>query len=137
MAANFNAELPAFGDLNDDGLQDAVVLIKHQADRDEYVQYLVAYLFNGETFQSVATRNVGGRFLDALRADVQGLADGQDPGRARVAGRRRHLLRQTADRVRFARRATSRGRRSRCGRPGADERGGDAVARLTSGLSCL
>jgi hypothetical protein len=73
----FNAELPAFGDLNDDGLQDAVVLIKHQADRDEYVQYLVAYLFNGETFQSVATRNVGGRFLDALRADVQGIADGK------------------------------------------------------------
>jgi len=41
------------------------------------VQYLVAYLFNGETFQSVATKNVGGRFLDALRAHLQGIADGK------------------------------------------------------------
>jgi hypothetical protein len=73
----FQAEVAAFGDLDDDGLQDAVVLITHQADRDEYVQYLVAYLFNGETFQSVATRNVGGRFLDAARAHVQGIADGE------------------------------------------------------------
>jgi hypothetical protein len=74
---HFQAELAAFGDLDDDGLQDAVVLITYQADRNEYVQYLVAYLFNGETFQSVATRNVGGRFLDALRADLQGIADGK------------------------------------------------------------
>jgi hypothetical protein len=73
----FQAELPAFGDLDEDGRQDAVVLITHQTDRDEYVQYLVAYLFNGEMFQSVATRNVGGRFLDAARAHVQGIADGQ------------------------------------------------------------
>src|SRR5690606_6631913 len=35
----------------------------------------VAYRFNGETFQSVATRNVGGRFLDAVRADLEGIAD--------------------------------------------------------------
>jgi hypothetical protein len=74
---HFQAELAAFGDLDDDGLQDAAVLITYQADRNEYVQYLVAYLFNGETFQSIATRNVGGRFLDALRADLQGIADGK------------------------------------------------------------
>ena len=73
----FQAELAAFGDLDGDGLEDAAVLVTYQAERDEYVQYLVAYLFNGETFQSVATRNVGGRFLDALRADLQGIADGK------------------------------------------------------------
>ena len=70
----FQADLGAFGDLDGDGLEDAAVLITHQTDREEYVQYLVAYLFDGETFQSVATRNVGGRFLDALRADLQGIA---------------------------------------------------------------
>ena len=48
-----------------------------QAQRNEYVQYLVAYLFDGETFQSVATRNVGGRFLDALRAALRGIDDGR------------------------------------------------------------
>ena len=71
----FQAEHAAFGDLDGDGVDDAAVLITYQADRDDYVQYLVAYLFNGETFQSVATKNVGGRFLDALRADLQGIAD--------------------------------------------------------------
>ena len=73
----FQAELAAFGDLDGDGLEDAAVMITYQADRTEYVQYLVAYLFNGKTFQSVATRNVGGRFLDAVRADLQGIADGR------------------------------------------------------------
>jgi hypothetical protein len=71
----FQADLAAFGDLDGDGLKDAAVLVTYQADRQEYVQYLVAYLFNGETFQSVATKNVGGRFLDALRADLQGIVD--------------------------------------------------------------
>jgi hypothetical protein len=73
----FQAELAAFGDLDRDGLDDAAVLITYQPEPDEYVQYLVAYLFNGKTFQSVATRNVGGRFLDALQADLQGIADGR------------------------------------------------------------
>jgi hypothetical protein len=74
---DFQAEHTAFGDLDGDGLQDAAVLITYEAERDEYVQYLVAYLFNGETFQSVATKNVGGRFLDALRADLRGIDDGR------------------------------------------------------------
>jgi hypothetical protein len=73
----FQADFAAFGDLDGDELEDAAVLITYQADPKEYVQYLVAYLFDGETFQSVATRNVGGRFLDALRADLQGIADGK------------------------------------------------------------
>ncbi len=71
----FQAEHAAFGDLDGDGVQDAAVLITYQAQRNDYVQYLVAYLFKGETFQSVATKNVGGRFLDAVRAALRGIAD--------------------------------------------------------------
>jgi hypothetical protein len=74
---DFQAEHATFGDLDGDGVEDGAVLIAYQAERNEYVQYLVAYLFNGETFQSVATRNVGGRFLDALRADLRGIAEGR------------------------------------------------------------
>jgi hypothetical protein len=128
------AELAAFGDLDADGLEDAAVLITYRAERDEYVQYLVAYLFNGQTFQSVATKNVGGRFLDALRADLQGIADGKIlvelealDGGACCARRRTAFA--------LDKRATGRGRRPRCGRPGADERGRDALARVISGLS--
>lgn len=73
----FQAEHTAFGDLDGDGIEDAAVLITYEAERGQYVQYLVAYLFNGETFQSVATKNVGGRFLDALRADLRGIDDGR------------------------------------------------------------
>jgi hypothetical protein len=73
----FQAEHAAFGDLNGDGVADAAVLITYQAERTDYVQYLVAYLFKSETFQSVATKNVGGRFLDATRAALQGIADGR------------------------------------------------------------
>lgn len=72
---DFRAEAAKFGDLDGDGMEDAAVLITYEAADDEYVQYLVAYLFNGETFQSVATRNVGGRFLEARRADLEGIAD--------------------------------------------------------------
>ena len=73
----FEADLAAFGDLDRDGVEDAAVLVTYQVERDEHVQYLVAYLFDGETFRSVATKNVGGRFLDAVRADLQGIVDGR------------------------------------------------------------
>jgi hypothetical protein len=73
----FEADPAAFGDLDRDGVADAAVLVTYQAERDEHVQYLVAYLFDGETFRSVATKNVGGRFLDAVRADLQGIVDGR------------------------------------------------------------
>jgi hypothetical protein len=72
----FRADPAAFGDLDDDGVEDAAVLVTYQAGREEYVQYLVAYLYDGETFRSIATKNVGGRFLDAVRADLEGIADG-------------------------------------------------------------
>lgn len=68
---DFRAEDTAFGDLDGDGRDDAAVLITYESDQEDYVQYLVAYLFDGETFQSTATKNVGGRFLDAVRADVR------------------------------------------------------------------
>lgn len=74
----FRAEGTAFGDLNGDGREDAAVLVTYQADRDDrddYIQYLVAYLFDGETYQSTDTENVGGRFLEALRADIRDIVD--------------------------------------------------------------
>jgi hypothetical protein len=71
----FRAEGTAFGDLNGDGREDAAVLVTYQADRDDYVQYLVAYLFDGETYRSTDTENVGGRFLEALRAEIRDIVD--------------------------------------------------------------
>jgi hypothetical protein len=73
---DFRADNAAFGDLDGDGRDDAAILVTYEAAPDDYVQYLVAYLFDGETFQSIATKNVGGRFLDARRAAMQGIVDG-------------------------------------------------------------
>jgi hypothetical protein len=72
---DFRAEDTAFGDLDGDGRDDAAILVTYEADRDDYVQYLVAYLFDGQTYRSSATKNVGGRFLDVQRAEVQGIVD--------------------------------------------------------------
>jgi hypothetical protein len=71
----FRAEDKVFGDLDGDGREDAAILVTYEADRDDYVQYLVAYLFDGETYRSSATKNLGGRFLDAQRAEVLGIVD--------------------------------------------------------------
>jgi hypothetical protein len=71
----FRAEGTVFGDLDGDGRDDAAVLVTYEAERDDYVQYLVAYLFDGETYQSTDTENVGGRFLDALRAEIREIVD--------------------------------------------------------------
>jgi hypothetical protein len=73
---DFRSDDAAFGDLDGDGRDDAAILVTYEAAPDDYVQYLVAYLFDGETFQSIATKNVGGRFLDARRAAMQGIIDG-------------------------------------------------------------
>ena len=72
---DFRAEGTALGDLDGDGREDAAILVTYEADRDDYVQYLVAYLFDGETYRSSATKNVSGRFLDVQRAEIQGIVD--------------------------------------------------------------
>ena len=72
---DFRAEGTALGDLDGDGREDAAILVTYEADRDDYVQYLVAYLFDGQTYRSSATKNVSGRFLDVQRAEVQGIVD--------------------------------------------------------------
>jgi hypothetical protein len=71
----FRAEGTVFGDLDGDGRDDAAVLVTYEAERDDYVQYVVAYLFDGETYQSTDTENVGGRFLDTLRAELREITD--------------------------------------------------------------
>lgn len=74
---DFEAATVERGDLDGDGLDDATVLITYQATREEdAIQYLVAYRFDGRTFRSVATKKVSGRFLDAVRAEVEGIAGG-------------------------------------------------------------
>lgn len=72
----FAANKLEFGDLDGDGLDDATVMITYQAEQDDPVQYLVVYLFDGRTYRSVATKKVSGRFLDTVRAEVEGIAGG-------------------------------------------------------------
>ena len=63
--------------LDGDGREHAAVLITYEAARDENaILFLVAYRFDGRTFRSVATKKVSGRLVDAVRAQVEGIAGG-------------------------------------------------------------
>jgi hypothetical protein len=72
----FEAEIADYGDLNGDGFEDAVVVITYRAAGRDQAQYLVAYLFDGEGFRSVASRSISGPPEDGDRGMVEQIVDG-------------------------------------------------------------
>ena len=72
----FEGEVADYGDLDGDGFQDAAVIITHHGDGGGTVQYLVAYLFDGKGYHSVASRTVSGRSDDPYRGEVEQIVDG-------------------------------------------------------------
>jgi hypothetical protein len=73
----FAGEVADHGDLDGDGVEDAVVIITYRADGGQAVQYLVAYLFDGEGYRSAAARNLGGWFDTPYRGKVEQIVDGE------------------------------------------------------------
>jgi hypothetical protein len=51
-------ETATLGDLDEDGVEDAAVLLSHRSESGEPTHYLLAYLFDGQTFQPVARLKV-------------------------------------------------------------------------------
>lgn len=70
------ADSTAYGDLNGDGELDAAVLITFDADGADYVQYLVAYLFEDDDYRPVASRMIGGRYREVYGGEVDKIQDG-------------------------------------------------------------
>jgi hypothetical protein len=70
------AKFAALGDLDGDGVEDAVALITFDVEGPDRAQYLVAYLFEDGDFRSTASRFIGGRFRDVYDGEVEGIEDG-------------------------------------------------------------
>lgn len=73
---SFKAEVAKFGDLNRDGLTDAVVLFDYQSSGAELTQFVAAYLFNGQTYHLAATKPVGGSDRSIRGVAVENIVDG-------------------------------------------------------------
>lgn len=71
------ASVGSFGDLNDDQIDDAAVLITFDADGNDHAQYLVAYVAEGGTYRPAASRFIGGRYRKIFGADVKTIRDGR------------------------------------------------------------
>jgi hypothetical protein len=58
-AGEFAAEIAAYGDLNGDGVADAVIFFSYEAGTPEAMQFVAVYLFDGRDYKLVATRSIG------------------------------------------------------------------------------
>jgi hypothetical protein len=75
-SGDFRIEAVSLGDIDRNGLEDAAVLMtygRHDSSRDPY---LVAYLFDGETFRATAQVRVGQNVAEVESADLQGIDRG-------------------------------------------------------------
>jgi hypothetical protein len=75
-SGGFATEATALGDLNGDGLEDAAVLLTHRVDGAEPTHYLLAYLFDGETFQPVARLNLDAYYKNFAEVGIEDVAAG-------------------------------------------------------------
>jgi hypothetical protein len=75
-SGGFATVATALGDLNGDGLQDAAVLLTHRVDGAPPTHYLLAYLFDGETFQPVARLNLDSYYKNFTEVGIEDVAGG-------------------------------------------------------------
>lgn len=73
---DFQAQIGDFGDLNNDGIDDAVVFFNYQSSTADFTQFVAAYLFNGENYHLAATKPVGGTDLAVRQVEVETIVDG-------------------------------------------------------------
>jgi hypothetical protein len=72
----FEVTTARLGDLNGDGIEDAVALLIHRPESAPPSYHLLAYLFDGQTFRPVARRSLSEAHAAFTRAELQGIVDG-------------------------------------------------------------
>ena len=75
-AAGFEVEVAQLGDLDGDGVDDAVALLVHRPDGAPPSHHLLAYLFDGQAFQPVARLSLTETGAEAMQAELRGISDG-------------------------------------------------------------
>jgi hypothetical protein len=76
IEGRLHAEVAELGDLDADRDADAVVLYTQESETAPYRQFLTVYLAEGERYQLIATRSIGGSYRGARDAAVDGIARG-------------------------------------------------------------
>jgi hypothetical protein len=72
----FEVEMARLGDLDGDGIDDAVALLTHRPDGAPPSHHLLAYVFDGKTFQPVARRALSETRAEFTGAELQDIVDG-------------------------------------------------------------
>lgn len=72
----FEVKMARLGDLNGDGVEDAAALLTHRPDGAPPSHHLLAYLFDGQTFQPVARRALTETDAAFADAELQDIVDG-------------------------------------------------------------
>ena len=72
----FEVKTARLGDLNGDGAADAVALLAHRPDGAPPSHHLLAYLFDGQTFQPVARLALTEAHAEFTQAELQDIVDG-------------------------------------------------------------
>jgi hypothetical protein len=75
-AGEFTTDMASLGDLNGDGIEDAAVLLTHRAEGAEPSHYLLAYLFDGQTFQPVARIHLEAYYQNFTDVGIRQVEDG-------------------------------------------------------------
>lgn len=73
---DFRAQIGDFGDLNNDGTDDAVVFFNYESSTADFTQFVAAYLYNGQDYHLAATKPVGGTDLAVRQVQVEEIVDG-------------------------------------------------------------
>lgn len=73
---DFKATIGDFGDLNSDGIDDAVVFFNYESSTADFTQFVAAYLYDGDNYLLAATKPVGGTDLAVRKVEVENIVDG-------------------------------------------------------------
>lgn len=73
---SFQAQIGEFGDLDSDGIDDAVVFFNYESSSADFTQFVAAYIFNGESYHLAATKPVGGNDLSVRQVEVEDIVEG-------------------------------------------------------------
>ena len=71
----FEPDTAMFGDLDGDGVEDGAVLLSHRDENGGVSHHLLAYLFDGTTFQPVARVNLEAYYQNFKNVVVQDIGD--------------------------------------------------------------
>ena len=76
VEGRFAADIGGYGDLDGDGLEDAVVFFTYEFERLKHARFVAAYLYDGESYALAANKPVAGSDDNIHSADIDSIEDG-------------------------------------------------------------